>query len=167
LAFVLMCWVLAVDGVLQRKWKPLVIYVGSFVVLLGLIISPFLAHGFGYWFNHGQPPHSSRVSVFDIINELVGYSPWIRFYFFLIVLLAVARWRSWGAMRTDRTMVLLAALAIGILGEAAVLQVTSYTPPDNNIFFHSFAFACVFSLLAPLLPLKPEKPVMLLVLSLG
>jgi hypothetical protein len=32
-------------------------------------------------------------------------------------------------------------LTLGILVEAAILQVTSYTPPDNNIFFHSFAFA--------------------------
>jgi len=163
LAFVLSCWVLAVDGVLQRKWKPLFIYAGSFAVLLALIILPFLSHGFGYWFNHGQPPHSSRVSLFDILNELFGYSPWIRFYVFIIVLLAVVRWRGWAAVRADRMMVLLAALALGILGEAAVLQVTSYTPPDNNIFFHSFAFACVFSLL----PLKPERPGMLLVLGLG
>ena len=167
LAFVLCCWLLAVDGVLQRKWKPLAIYAGGFVVLLFLIISPFLAHGFGYWFNHGQPPHSSRVSIYDILNELIGYSPWIRFYVFLIVLLAVVRWRSRAALRTDRAMVLLAALAIGILGEAAVLQVTSYTPPDNNIFFHSFAFACIFSFLAPLLTIKPEKPVLMLVLTIG
>jgi hypothetical protein len=45
-----------------------------------------------------------------------------------------------------------------MLGEASVLQVTSYTPPDNNIFFHSFAFACVLSLLAPLLPVKLGSP---------
>ncbi|MBE7177682.1 MAG: hypothetical protein INR69_14835, partial [Mucilaginibacter polytrichastri] len=29
---------------------------------------------------------------------------------------------------------------LGILVEAAIFQVTSYIPPDNNIFFHSFAF---------------------------
>jgi hypothetical protein len=167
LAFVLSFGILAVDGILQRKWKPLLIYAGSFSLLLGLIILPFLSHGFGYWFNHGQPPHSSRVSPFEIVNELFGASPWIRFYFFLIAVLAVVRWRSWGAVRADRAGVLLVVLAIGILAEAAVLQVTSYTPPDNNIFFHSFAFACAFSLLVPFLPLQPEKPVLLLVMSLG
>ena len=167
LAFVVACWVLAIDGVLQRKWKPLAIYAGSFVVLLGLIILPFVSHGFGYWFNHGQPPHSSRVSLFDIINELFGYSPWIKFYFFVIAVLVVVRWRSWAALRADRTAVLLVALTLGILGEAAILQITSYTPPDNNIFFQSFGFACVFTLLAPLLPIRPERPALLLVLSLG
>ena len=167
LAFVVACWVLAVDGVLQRKWKPLAIYAGSFVVLLGLIILPFVSHGFGYWFNHGQPPHSSRVSLFDIVSELFGYSVWIKFYFFLIAVLVVVRWRSWVALRADRAAVLLVALTLGILGEAAILQVTSYTPPDNNIFFQSFGFACAFSLLAPLLPIRPERPALLLVLSLG
>src|SRR6185312_8934004 len=35
------------------------------------------------------------------------------------------------------------------------------------IFFQSFGFACAFSLLAPLLPLRPEKPALLGVLLLG
>ena len=167
LAFVVACWILAVDAVLQRKWMPLLVYGGSFIVLLVIVILPFAAHGFGYWFNHGQPPHSSRVSLFDIINELFGFSPWIKFYFFLIVLLGVVRWRSLAALRTERAAVLLVAVTLGILGEAAVLQITSYTPPDNNIFFQSFGFACAFSFLAVLLPVRPEKPALLAVLILG
>lgn len=167
LAFVVACWVLAVDGVLQRRWQPFALYVGSFVVLLGLLVAPFLSHGFGYWFNHGQPPHSSRVSLIDILDEFFGNSAWIKFYLFLLAVLVVVRWRSWGALRADRAMVLLVALTAGILGESAVLQVTSYTPPDNNIFFHSFSFACAFSLLVPLFPFRTEKPVLLVVLSLG
>ena len=167
LAFVVACWVLGVDGLLQRRWKPLLVFAASFLVLLGLIVAPFLSHGFGYWFNHGQPPHSSRVSLFDILSEFFGYSVWIKFYFFLIAVLGFVRWRTWAALRADRAAVLLVALTIGILGEAAILQITSYTPPDNNIFFQSFGFACAFSLLTPLLPLRPERPALLLVLSLG
>ncbi|HEV9036335.1 MAG TPA: hypothetical protein VGQ51_06945 [Puia sp.] len=167
LAFVVACWVLAVNGILQRSWKALAVFAGSFIVLLFLLILPFLSHGFGYWFNHGQAPHSSRVSPYDILNELFGYSQWIKFYLFVIVLLGVLRWRSLPALRSEKPGVLLAAVALGILGEAAVLQVTSYTPPDNNIFFHSFGFACVFTLLAGLVPSLAERRGMVLVLSAG
>ena len=119
---------------------------------MGLIILPFVSHGFGYWFNHGQPPHSSRVSPFDIAAEFFGSSQWIKFYLFLIVLLAVIRYRNIKALRADRRGALLLLLVIGILGEAAVLQVTSYTPPDNNIFFHSFAIPGILTFLAVLAP---------------
>jgi hypothetical protein len=36
-------------------------------------------------------------------------------------------------------------LTFGILVQAAVLQVTSYTPPDGNIYFHTFCFAYIIS----------------------
>jgi hypothetical protein len=48
-------------------------------------------------------------------------------------------------------------LTLGILTEAAIFQVTSYTPPDNNIFFHSFAFAYIFSCLARMARLRTEQ----------
>lgn len=158
---------LAVYGWLSRKWLPLLIFMGSFVFFLLLLILPFLSHGFGYWFNHGQPPHSSRVSVFDITSELFGSSQWIKFYLFVIVLLGVIRYRSLAALKADPKGVLSMVLTIGMLGEAAILQVTSYTPPDNNIFFHSFAFAGIFALLSPLLRERLEKPGVTVVLMAG
>jgi hypothetical protein len=167
LAFLVACWVLACDGALQKKWMPLLVYTGGFILLLLLLLLPFLSHGFGYWFNHGQPPHSSRVSLFDIFSELMAGSIWLKFYLFVIALLSVVRWRLLADMRNDRAMVLFVVLTIGILGEAAILQVTSYTPPDNNIFFHSFAFACTFALLSPLLAGRLMKPGIVLALCLG
>ena len=167
LALLVAVFVLGVYGWLYGRWKPMLIYVGSFVAILGVIVLVFSPDGFGYWFNHGQAPHSSRVSVLDIASEFFGSSQWIKFYCFLLVLLAVNRYRHFGMLKADPRGVLLLALTIGILAEASVLQVTSYTPPDNNIFFHSFAFACVLSLLAPLLPVRLERSWMTVVLSAG
>jgi hypothetical protein len=167
LAFFVACWILGVYGWLYGRWKPLFLFAGSFIVLLLLMILPFLSYGFGYWFNHGQAPHSSRVSGFDITTEFFGSSQWIKFYFFLILFLALVRYRSLATIKADPRGVLLLGLTLGILAEAAVLQVTSYTPPDNNIFFHSFAFACIFSLLAPLLPVNLERPRLTLALTAG
>ncbi|HEV3413129.1 MAG TPA: hypothetical protein VG101_11650, partial [Puia sp.] len=149
-AFLLCCVLLAADGWLSRDWRPIGVFIGSFAVIFMLMVLPFLGHGFGYWFNHGQAPHSSRVSPFDIAAEFFGSSQWIKFYLFLIILLAVMRYRNMRALRADRRGALLLVLVVGMLGEAAVLQVTSYTPPDNNIFFHSFAIPGIFTFLAAL-----------------
>ncbi|HEY4061591.1 MAG TPA: hypothetical protein VGM30_06810 [Puia sp.] len=167
MAFLIACGILAVYGLYERRWKPLVFFAASYGVILFLLILPFLRYGFGYWFNHGQAPHSSRVSAFDIADELFGASQWIKFYFFLTLLLVLARYRDRETLRANRKEVLLVFLTWCILLEAAVFQVTSYTPPDNNIFFHSFAFACVCSLLAPLLPVSFDRPRYALVLVVG
>jgi hypothetical protein len=151
-ALLLCCLLLAADGWLTRDWRPLGVFAASFAVIFILMVLPFIGHGFGYWFNHGQPPHSSRVSPFEIAAEFFGSSQWIKFYLFLMVLLAVMRYRNLQALRADRAGGLLLVLVIGMLGEAAVLQVTSYTPPDNNIFFHSFAVPGIFTFLAALAP---------------
>jgi len=152
MAFAIAVVLLACYCLYERKWMPLLWFGGSFVLLLGIVIGWVGRLDFGYWFNHGQPPHTARVSAFDIIDEFFASSQWIKFYLFLILVLVVARFRSWKALLADKPTLLLLLLTIAILGEAAVLQVTSYTPPDNNIFFHSFAFACIFSLMYPILP---------------
>ncbi|HLI92915.1 MAG TPA: hypothetical protein VKU83_04880, partial [Puia sp.] len=142
-------------------------YVASFIVLSAVIILPLIPYGFGYWFNHGQAPHSSRVSPFEIAGEFFGSSQWIKFYLFLLVFLAVIRYRSRASWKADTSGILFLALTLGILAEAAVLQVTSYTPPDNNIFFHSFGFSCTLVLLAPLLPVNLGRPRMAALLVAG
>jgi hypothetical protein len=167
LALLVAFWMLGVYGALNSRWKPMMIFGGSFIVSLALIVLPFVPFGFGYWFNHGQAPHSSRVSGSEIASEFFGSSLWLKFYFFLLLFLAFVRYRSRGMLKADPRGILLLALTLGILGEAAILQVTSYTPPDNNIFFHSFAFPCALSLLAPLLPVNLERPRMMALLIAG
>lgn len=167
LAFLIAFGLVAVYSLFARQWQPLAVFTASYVLILFLMILPFLKFGFGYWFNHGQAPHSSRVSAFDIADEFFGFSEWIKFYFFLTVILLLARYRSRAALLADKNGILLVVLTWGILAEAAVFQVTSYTPPDNNIFFHSFAIVCILSLMAPLLQLNFERPRTMIVAMAG
>jgi hypothetical protein len=153
IAFLIAAVLMACHSALERRWMPLALFIGSFAMLLGLVVLVFSRYGFGYWFNHGQPPHNARVSPFDIADEFFGSSQWIKFYLFLILVLALARFRRIADLLADKPAAFLLFLTVAMLGEAAIFQVTSYTPPDNNIFFHSFAFACVFSLLSPVLRL--------------
>ncbi len=150
-----------------RNWKPLLIYGSSFVGILILFILPFINSGFGYWFNHGQAPHSARISPAEIILELLNGSQWIKFYFLLIALVLFMRFNRFQDLWSDKKEMLFLLLTVGILGEAAVFQVTSYTPPDNNIFFHAFILAYVISQLAVLTPSITRHKAVPVVLSLG
>ncbi|SHL42050.1 hypothetical protein SAMN05444266_103278 [Chitinophaga jiangningensis] len=128
--------------VITRRWMDLVVFLGAYGVIALAIILPLLP-GFGYWFNHGQAPHSSRIDPYDIFNELMTYSVWIKAYLVLVVFSVVAGVSNWRVWLTDRKQVTFTILTLGILGEATVFQITSYTPPDNNIFFHAFSFAFI------------------------
>jgi hypothetical protein len=137
----------------EKNWKPILIYAVSFAIAAFAIIAPLTKFNFGYWFNHGQPPHTSRFSAFEIVDEFLISSQWIKFYCFIILLLAIASFKNLKEFFSDKRSAIFLLLTLGILAEAAVLQVTSYTPPDNNIFFHSFAFAFIVSYLANFLKL--------------
>jgi hypothetical protein len=167
MAFLIACVLLAYHCMFEKKWMPFLVFIGSFAAVLGLVILVFSRYGFGYWFNHGQPPHSSRVSAFDIADEFFGSSQWIKFYLFLILVLVLARFRDIKDLLKSKADCMLLLLTVAILGEAAIFQVTSYTPPDNNIFFHSFAFACIFSLLRPLLRVDLGRPAILSAIGAG
>ena len=131
----------------SKKYKEGGIFIGAFVLVALLFILPYINHDFGYWFNLGQKPHNSRFSLSDILDAVFGQSQWIKFYFFGIVLLLFTKVNSIKEFWEDKQLFTFSIFAIGILLEAAIVQVTSYTPPDNNIFYHSFAFAFLFSVL--------------------
>lgn len=71
----------------------------------------------------------------------------------IIVILSIAYFRNWKQLLTDKRTTIFLLLTLGILAQAVIFQVTSYTPPDNNIFYHSFAFAFILSLLSHFLKL--------------
>jgi hypothetical protein len=154
------CW-------LEKKWIPILAFAGSFVFFLVLFFLSFANEGLTYWFNHGQPPHSSRVSLFDLLEEFLGASQWIKFYLFIILLLILPRFQKIRNLLEDKKEMLFLMLVLLILGEAAVFQVTSYTPPDNNIFFHSFAMAWILTRVSDLAGLRWESRRMVWVGSLG
>lgn len=127
----------------NKKIMPLLVYTGSFILLFVLIITPFLSHGFGYWFNHGQAPHTARISVREIAEEFFGASFQIKFYIVAVIFILILQLKHFRAITEKKKELLFPLLTLAILGEAAVFQVTSYTPPDNNVFYHAFAVAFI------------------------
>lgn len=167
LAFMLCCALLLYNSIIEKKWLQLPVFIGSFALFAFLIILPFTKYGFGYWFNYGQEPHTARFSLFEIIEEFFYSSQWIKFYLFIIFLLVLASYKRWKDLFTDKNAMIFLLLTLGILAEAAVLQVTSYTPPDNNIFFHSFAFAFILAWINKYLKFDFYKRTTLFLCSIG
>jgi hypothetical protein len=129
----------------EKKWSALIVFLLTTIIVAFAMIAPLMRFKFGYWFNFGQAPHTSRVSIFDIVDEFLYSSQWIKFYLLVIAVILFASYKSLKQFVSDKKNFIFFLLTAWILVEAAVLQVTSYTPPDSNIFFHSFAFAFICS----------------------
>lgn len=155
------------NALIEKKWWPLVVFVGSVTATALIMILPFRGYGFNYWFNHGQFPHTSRVSIRDIVQEFMAGSQWLKFYLFIIALLLMVTIKSWKEYWRNKQQMIFTILTLGILAEAAIFGVTSYVPVDNNIFYHSFAFAFIFSLLSVMLPIDFNRTKALLVGTAG
>lgn len=129
------------DAILERQYRTAAFFVGGYAVSMALLIVPFLPYEFSYWFNMGQFPHNARVDKFDIVNEFLGASNLIKFYLIFLFVIALYRLQEVGTVKKDKPWFLFALFVLCILGQAAVIQVTSYTPIDGNIYYHSFGFA--------------------------
>lgn len=148
---------LAYDAIVEKRWLPIASYLTGLLLTALIIILPLSHYAFGYWFNHGQPPHNSRISIADIVREFLIESQWLKFYLALIIILLFATVRDVKAFLLDRQKMIFTLLTLGILAEAAIFQVTSYLPVDNNIFYHSFAVVYIFTMLIALLPIQQHS----------
>jgi hypothetical protein len=167
MAFLICLFVIIFNAFVERKWLQILIYASSVMLTALLLMLPFAKYGIGYWFNHGQPPHTSRFSFMDFAEEFFNNSEWLKFYFFIIALLLIMYIKNWKQFIADRNKMVLSLITIGILVEAAIFQVTSYIPPDNNIFFHSFAFVFIIILLSEHLPVDFNNFKIVLIASMG
>ncbi len=131
--------------IVQKNIKPILFFIAFLAGFFCLVIVPFLPFDFGYWFNYGQFPHYSRFSLGDVVDEFLSNSSWIKFYVLVIIVILIVNVKNVKVFFGDKSEMIFLLLTIGILVQAAIFQVTSYTPPDNNIFFHSFAFVYILS----------------------
>lgn len=148
-------------GYAKNHYKVPLIFLGYLLIFGFLFFLPFKAYRIGYWFNHGQPPHSSRLSILDLLNGILGGSLWIKFYLLLILLIFYTQFLP--VIKTIRTNsitlwnYLFLLFTLGILMEALIFQVSSYVPLDNNIFFHSFSFIFILTFIPFTIPFEKRS----------
>ena len=134
----------------SRNFKP-ALYFGFSLLIFGLaLILPFIQYDFGYWFNYGQAPHYSRLNKGDILALLLKDSQWLKFYLILAFIAYAIRIKHWKNVLSHTQETLFFLLTAGIIVQAIIIQVTSYTPPDNNIYYHTFAISyLVYAFIQP------------------
>jgi hypothetical protein len=125
---------------LTKRWIHLIFLILS-ITFFSLLTISIVDNSFFYWFNYGQLPHSSRISIYDIFNEFFSESQWIRFYLACIILIIIHSIRNY--KKKNNNHILFTLFILGILTEATIYQVTSYVPENNNIFFHGFAISFI------------------------
>ncbi len=138
--------ILIIDFVYTKNWKSLFIMLGSFIFFYLILVLPFLQYDFSYWFNYGQSPHYSRVSSYHFINDIFTQSDWLKGYFLSVAIIIIYKINKTGLKATweDKNFVLFSLFTIGIILQSIIIQVTSFSPPTVNFYFHSFVIAFIF-----------------------
>lgn len=152
---------------LEKKWKYLLAYSGGSIIFIAIAVLFFSQYNFSYWFNHGQPPHNSRVSIGDMLTTFFSGSQWLKFYFFFTVMVTLPELIKWKEFVRNKKRMTFFLMTLGVLCLASIFQVTSYTPEGSNIFFHSFAFAYLANTIVSYLPVQISLQRVGIVLSLG
>lgn len=158
--------ILLYNTYVEKKWLPILIYLGSFSLFVALTVLYFSQYEFGYWFNYGQKPHGSRIMAGEVINGFLGESQWLKFYFLLIIVLMLTRFKKGNDILRNKKYMTFLLLTLGILCSAVIVQITSYVPTFVNMYFHSFAFAFILNELIAHLNIK-TSPKIFLPLVLG
>ncbi len=155
---IIICGILLLyNAATEKQWASLLIYITGIFIFTGIYIFITNSMGFKYWFNHGQPPHNSRVHLSDFAEEYFGGSQWIKFYLLLMVILSFQYLNDWKNYIKDKKIVFPILLTSGMLIEAMIFAVTSYVPPDNNIFFHAFAIGFILNAIILLNPVIQKR----------
>jgi hypothetical protein len=141
-AFLIAYAILTYNAWIDRSIKKWLAFTGFFVLFALIFIVPLLQYDFLYWFNHGQPPHKSRLVLMDFLNEIVGWAYWEKFFLFLIVLFILDKAVNMKkAFFENKTEIIFTLITLGIIAQAMVIHVTSPVPPKNEVFFYAFGFA--------------------------
>jgi hypothetical protein len=139
------CFVMSLFILTYLAWRGnhysiILTYLLSFTLTASLFILPVVDHNFAYWFNYGQEPHSSRISLISIVDIFLTQSLLEKIYLLLIGISAILGIASIKELVTQNQKFIIITLSVGLILQAIVTRVTSPLPTDHMNYFHTFAF---------------------------
>lgn len=131
----------------ERKFNPLLLFVGSWILIAAIFVFPFVQFDFFYWFNYGQPPHNPRVSLAKLTDVFFMEAVWEKIYLSLFaILLIIGGKQKINAIAKNHNQAYLAILCIGLIGQAIITRVSSPLPTNHMTYFHAFGFVLLTTL---------------------
>lgn len=125
---------------------PLVYYLIFLLVLAFVAIFPFKDHDFFYWFNYGQFPHNSRISLLKISDYVMYDIGPEKILLILILFIFLFSKESFEKIKKNVHLQVLLFIAITITLQVIVVRNTS--PLGNDFtYFYAFIVAFILSLL--------------------
>ncbi|ELR73341.1 hypothetical protein C900_04193 [Fulvivirga imtechensis AK7] len=148
LGLIIALTLLIINNVIDREFRSTLIFLASFIFFAIIIISPLLSYEFTYWFNYGQAPHSSRIAIFDYMDDAFKESSLIlRLYITGIIISLLIKISQGGikALIEDRVQLNFSLFILALLIQPLLAQVTTYIPANAHYYYHSFVFVFILS----------------------
>lgn len=143
LGLIIALTLLIINNLIDREFRRSLIFLSSFIFFGAIIIVPLLSYEFSYWFNYGQLPHSSRIALFDYLDDTFKESSLIlRIYLVGIIILVLKRISGDGIKHLieDKTQLNFILFTLALVIQPLLAQVTTYIPANSHFYYHSIVF---------------------------
>ena len=140
ICFLFSLFLLGYVALKEKRWMPAIAYVVSFGLTALVLILPFVDDGFFYWFNYGQAPHSSRITLAALLDVVFAQSILEKVYLVALVIGLLITVPSFKSFLDDRRLFFLTAVCLLMISQSMVTRVSSPLPTDHMTYFHTFGF---------------------------
>lgn len=121
----------------SKNYIDVPFFVFEVVQVVFIVIVFLYKTDFSYWFNYGQVPHESRLSLFKILDEIFQNSTWEKFYILVLMIhlyVVFVQNKKWPSLKES----LFYLLVLGIVCEALITKTTSGNSTGNTTYYHAF-----------------------------
>lgn len=134
---------------LTGSYKPLLVFGVTLALVAAVVIVPLMKYDFLYWFNYGQAPHDSRVTIGKLMDIVLGDAQWEKVYLGCMLLIMIAGGKQRLALLFyQRKTFMLTFICLAMVGQAVITRATSPLPTDHMTYFHTFGIAGIIGLLS-------------------
>ena len=138
---------LIINALIERDYKYITIFTLAYTLIGLLIILPLTSYDFAYWFNYGQAPHGTRISILDMLETIFSDSSLImRLYLVFIIIFVIHQWQNgYKLLQWDKKEIFFLLFTVGIILQPLIAQLTTYIPENSHYYYHAFALTFFLS----------------------